>query len=114
MKQSNSTPMALLPNEYHPSERCSCHACLAKYPDRPPCHFGGGKYDDEAEELLKRIGAKALVLLVHEGKHGDGFEVQGFDPVLIRMLPNVLRGAAAAIEHEIVRLQDGPPAGRPQ
>lgn len=62
---------------------------------------GGGKYDKEAQELLERLGADGVVLIVTGGKRGPGFEVQVTDLGLMRTLPMVLRGAAISIEIDL-------------
>lgn len=62
---------------------------------------GGGKYEKEAQELLEKLGADGLVLIVTGGKRGPGFEVAVTDPGLMRSLPMVLRGAAVSIEIDI-------------
>lgn len=62
---------------------------------------GGGPYDPEAEELLKRLKAKAVVLIVHGGDRGDGFEVQCTNPEVLKALSSVLRGCAAVIDLDL-------------
>lgn len=63
--------------------------------------IGGGKYDAEALELLERLQADGIVLLVTGGPRGEGFEVQVTDLALMRALPAALRGAAAMIEIDL-------------
>jgi hypothetical protein len=64
--------------------------------------FGGGPYDAEASAARKACGGgdTGIVLLVRNGKHGDGFEVQlgGAD---LRALPHVLRTLARQVEQAI-------------
>lgn len=71
---------------------------------------GAGPYDPEAIELMQRLKADCVVLIVHGGSRGDGFEVCCIDPRLLKMLAAVLRGCAAAIEIDMAALQ--PESGR--
>lgn len=62
---------------------------------------GPGKYDKEAQELLQRLEADGIVLIITGGKRGPGFEVATTDPRLMQSLPMVLRGAAISIEIDL-------------
>lgn len=65
---------------------------------------GPGKYGVETEALMKKLGAKAVVLIVIEGDKGNGtamsqeWEVAGQPDVIERKLPPVLRHIADSIE----------------
>lgn len=62
--------------------------------------IGEGKYDAEAQELIERLKAKGLVLMVFEGNRGFGMSVKA-QPHLMTLLPNILRRTADGIEREI-------------
>jgi hypothetical protein len=70
----------------------------------------GGKYDAEAEALLKKLGAHALVLLVTAGARGAGVSVSQnitsewsvlAAAEYLRELPRVLRSLADSIERDL-------------
>ena len=70
----------------------------------PAASPGPGKYGDECEDVLKRLGAKCVVLIVLDGKDGSGMSVSapyweiGGTREFIRMLPDVLRAIARNID----------------
>lgn len=63
---------------------------------------GPGKYDKEAQELLERLKAKGLVLLVFDGDRGYGMAVKA-QPHIMAVLPEILRKIADGVEAEIDR-----------
>lgn len=62
--------------------------------------IGAGKYDDEATRVREATGARAVLLLVLEGRNGSGFQVQG-PPGYLAQLPELLRAVAASIEADV-------------
>lgn len=62
--------------------------------------LGPGKYDQQAEQLLKELSAQGLLLIVIGGNRGTGMSVKS-DPVLLAALPTVLRHTADMIEGEV-------------
>lgn len=62
---------------------------------------GPGKYDPECTELRERLMAAGVVLIVHGGMRGDGFEVQ-MDGLALLSLPAVLRDMATQIEAQLL------------
>ena len=67
---------------------------------------GPGRYDPECTELRERLKARGVVLIVHGGVKGDGFEVH-LDPVALAAFPSVLRDMANQIEAQML---GNPPA----
>lgn len=64
---------------------------------------GGGVYDAEATAAREACGATGIVLLVRNGKHGDGFEIALADPRDLLALPGVLRALAEQVELQLRR-----------
>lgn len=62
--------------------------------------IGAGKYDPEAQDLLERLHAKGIVLIVFEGDRGYGMSVKS-DKQLLKQLPEILRRTAEGMEAEI-------------
>lgn len=62
--------------------------------------IGPGKYDDELTEARKNAKAKGAILIIYEGKYGDGFSCQ-LPLYMMRVVPSVLRQVADQIELEI-------------
>jgi hypothetical protein len=65
---------------------------------------GPGKYDLLATLVRERTKADGVVVMVFNGKSGDGFSVQASAEILFRM-PTLLRELADKIEHD---LKSGP------
>lgn len=60
-----------------------------------PGQVGGGKYDADCEELLKKFEALGVALIVLDGKKGNGFSVSmPNDKVLIAAMAWALKEAA--------------------
>lgn len=62
---------------------------------------GGGKYDKAATAARQIAKAHGVVLMVIDGEHGNGFEVQcneELTPMIIGALPKMLRLTAHQIE----------------
>lgn len=59
---------------------------------------GPGRYDDLATLVRERAAAAGVVVIVLQGRYGEGFSVQTLDPTLVSALPNVLRNVADQIE----------------
>ena len=62
--------------------------------------FGGGPYDAECTRAREDCGAEGVVLIISNGKKGNGFEVQ-LDRESLLALPHVLREIAAAVERRL-------------
>jgi hypothetical protein len=58
-----------------------------------------GKYEDECDELVLRLRAAGVILLVLGGPKGTGFSVSAMDPNVIPRIPNFLRDLANKIEN---------------
>jgi len=58
---------------------------------------GPGKYGDLCAYVREHAGAQAAIVMVIDGKHGDGFSVQTTDPVLVLRLPAILEETARQI-----------------
>ena len=63
--------------------------------------IGQGKYDPECSELLEKLGASMVMLIVVGGTRGQGFSVSATDVALLEQIPEVLRNVAAQIEADI-------------
>jgi hypothetical protein len=59
---------------------------------------GPGKYDDACTQARLSTQARACLLLIGDGKKGNGFSLQTVDPIYIQSLPAALRAMADAIE----------------
>ena len=59
--------------------------------------MGPGKYDDEVTELMERLKAHGIILLVFGGPKGAGFSMQATLEVTLA-LPKILRSMADQIE----------------
>jgi hypothetical protein len=60
---------------------------------------GPGRYNAECTAAREACASEGAVLLVYNGRHGQGFEVQG--PLeMIAALPRVLRELASQIEQQ--------------
>jgi hypothetical protein len=62
--------------------------------------FGPGKYGANAEKLIREHGGSLCVILL-VGNRGPGFDVATTDPLLLTMLPDLLRVTADEIEAEL-------------
>ena len=62
--------------------------------------MGPGKYDDEVAVLMKSTNAALITLIVVGGEKGEGFSIQTSSPVLLKILPNMLRNMADQIEND--------------
>lgn len=62
---------------------------------------GPGKYDDETLELLTRLQAKGVFLLVHDGEHGNGVSAKG-SMEFMALLPNLLDTLAAQLRIDLM------------
>lgn len=61
---------------------------------------GPGKYTDACNEARQSTGAETLIMMVFNGTHGNGFEVQTEQDDFNLTLPKVLRELADRIEKE--------------
>jgi tRNA A37 N6-isopentenylltransferase MiaA len=52
--------------------------------------IGGGKYDREITDLMHRLKADGIILIVTGGTKGHGFSIAG-TPQFIHMMPDLLR-----------------------
>lgn len=66
--------------------------------------LGKGKYGDICEEIVQRLNAKGVVLIIVDGPKGSGmslsapvWEVAGYSE-LIQKLPDLLRSIAESID----------------
>lgn len=70
--------------------------------------LGPGKYDDLCTQVREAADARAVILIIIQGKFGGGFCVQA--PLEIQLeLPNILRTLADGIEIDL----GGPPRSIP-
>lgn len=61
---------------------------------------GPGKYDEYCTKFREELQAEGLVLIVFNGKFGQGFEAQ-LSPEAYMTLPEVLRSVADQVEHSL-------------
>lgn len=61
---------------------------------------GAGKYDDLATYVRTQAGAKAVLVIVLDGKFGSGFACQGENHDPATYAPEVLRKIADEIERD--------------
>lgn len=61
--------------------------------------IGPGKYDDLCTLVRKSANAAGAVVIILDGKIGDGFACQG-PLILTRALPGILRDVANQIEED--------------
>jgi hypothetical protein len=59
--------------------------------------IGPGKYDDLCTLVREKAKARAVIVIIIGGEHGEGFSVQTEDPFIILRLPLVLERVAASI-----------------
>lgn len=62
--------------------------------------IGPGKYDDLCTLVRKNANAGAAIVIILDGKIGDGFSCQG-SPELTQALPGLLRDVANQIEEDV-------------
>ena len=62
---------------------------------------GPGKYDDLCTAVRQVAQASAVVVIVFEGKHGNGFSVQTQSVDLLQSLPKMLTMMAAGIQGDL-------------
>ena len=62
---------------------------------------GPGKYDDLCTAIRQVAQASAVVVIVFEGKHGNGFSVQTESADLLQSLPKMLTVMAAEIQGDL-------------
>lgn len=63
---------------------------------------GPGKYDPEALELLERLQAKGIAVMVYDGDRGHGVAVKG-TPEFLHTLPVILESLAAQVRRDLAR-----------
>jgi hypothetical protein len=63
--------------------------------------LGGGKYTNECTLARNAALAGTAILLIMDGRLGDGFEVQTTDPGVEAGLPTLLRSMADQIEEAL-------------
>jgi len=61
---------------------------------------GPGRYDDLCTEIREKAEAEGVILLIFNGKHGQGFCCQLPMPHTL-MVPHLLREVADQIEEEM-------------
>jgi len=61
--------------------------------------IGAGKYDQICTEVRLKTRAKGVILVIVDGKKGNGFNCQ-LPPGLMAAIPNVLRKLATDIERD--------------
>lgn len=66
--------------------------------------IGPGKYDDLCTHVLDEAKAEAVILIIRNGVHGDGFSMQATLPVLLT-LPDMLEFLAKEIRADMARGQ---------
>ena len=59
--------------------------------------FGPGKYDELCTAAREETKAVAVVLIVINGEHGNGFSCQTHDLTLLAKIPDILESVAAGI-----------------
>jgi hypothetical protein len=59
--------------------------------------LGPGKYDDLCTYVKDQAQAAGVIVLVHQGRQGSGFSVQGTLEFMLR-IPDLLRQMADQIE----------------
>jgi hypothetical protein len=59
-----------------------------------------GKYDEQAEKVLQELEARAVILMVVDGRFGTGLSVKS-DAAILSTLPQVLRRVADLIEDDV-------------
>ena len=63
--------------------------------------IGPGKYGARAEQLLREVQARMVVVITVEGVDGGAFDVATDDPVLLAQLPEILRSTADRIAADL-------------
>lgn len=72
-----------------------------------PLPTSGGRYEEEIQWLAEHTECIWAILMVGDGKNGDGFSVASKDPEVLKHIPNYLRQVAKAIEDKNYELVDG-------
>ena len=62
---------------------------------------GKGKYDDDCTKFREDTEATGVLVVVFDGKHGNGFSVQCKDLYLIASIPQILRNVANEIDNDL-------------
>jgi len=60
---------------------------------------GPGKYDDVCTMVRERTEARAVLVVVIDGKLGNGFSFQG-DPLSLASVPEILEDVAGRIRED--------------
>ena len=60
-----------------------------------------GRYDDECERAFHSTRASVAVLLILNGRHGNGLSISTQDPELLVAMPEFLREIATNIEERV-------------
>lgn len=69
---------------------------------------GPGKYDDLCTLVMEKTKARAAIVIVIGGEHGEGFSVQTGDLRVMAFLPEIIEQVAASIRSDRLRaLVDG-------
>lgn len=55
------------------------------------------KYNDECTELIEKLHARLVLLIVLDGERGTGFAAAARDPVIVPHVPQILRSVADQI-----------------
>ncbi len=79
---------------------------------RPNMALGPGKYDDLCTLVRQTTGAEGVVVIVINGKRGNGFSAQATPAVLLK-LPAIIRDVVNQIERNGLEYDDGDPAKWP-
>lgn len=59
--------------------------------------IGPGKYDDLCTEIMKKVMAQGVIVIIRDGDKGSGFSCQGTMQFIVD-IPNALRMVADQIE----------------
>lgn len=59
-----------------------------------------GRYDDEAENLIKKLDAEMVIVCVLNGNKGSGFSVVSYSQEVVDKMPSVLRGMADQMDND--------------
>lgn len=64
---------------------------------------GPGKYDDVCVEVMEKTQSDCAIILVINGKNGNGFSVNSISMDIVMDLPLILRHMANLIEDDYKR-----------
>lgn len=67
--------------------------------------MGPGIYDELCSQVREESEAVAAIVIIIDGKNGNGFSVQSSDPMILIKLPELLQAVTDEIKRSVEQLQ---------